>query len=79
MRYLITTIIIALFAIIVIFTSGCSDSTTVEKKDTDDKIDGQRISIMRFQGCQYMYVSWGNATWGSHMGNCDNPIHKQNK
>lgn len=78
MRYLITTIIIALFAIISIIASGCGP-TTVEKKETKEKLEGEPIMIIRFQGCQYMYVKWGNATWGSHMGNCDNPIHKQNK
>ena len=33
------------------------------------------IKIIRFQGCEYMYLDVGDRSWGSHMGNCDNPIH----
>jgi hypothetical protein len=29
------------------------------------------------EGCQYIVVGFGNDRWGSHKGNCSNPIHKK--
>ena len=29
------------------------------------------------EGCQYITVGWGNSRWGSHKGNCTNPIHNK--
>jgi len=29
------------------------------------------------EGCQYIVVGAGNDRWGSHKGNCSNPIHKK--
>jgi hypothetical protein len=29
------------------------------------------------EGCQYIKVGIGANTWGSHKGNCTNPIHKK--
>jgi len=29
------------------------------------------------EGCQYIVVGFGNQRWGSHKGNCTNPIHKK--
>ena len=29
------------------------------------------------EGCQYIVVSMGASRWGSHKGNCANPIHKK--
>lgn len=31
------------------------------------------------EGCQYIRVDYGNTCWGSHKGNCKNPIHIYNK
>ena len=29
------------------------------------------------EGCQYIVVGSGTDRWGSHKGNCSNPIHKK--
>lgn len=29
------------------------------------------------EGCQYIVVSMGASRWGSHKGNCTNPIHNK--
>lgn len=31
------------------------------------------------EGCEYIVVGMGNFQWGSHKGNCKNPIHKKNE
>jgi hypothetical protein len=29
-----------------------------------------------YEGCEYIKVGYGKSIWGSHKGNCKNPIHK---
>jgi hypothetical protein len=29
------------------------------------------------EGCQYIVVGFGNQRWGTHKGNCSNPIHNK--
>lgn len=55
-----------------------------QKKDVETPVivlrDGQ-VQIYEFHGCSYMtFVANNNTarTIGSHMGDCDNPIHKNN-
>ena len=37
-----------------------------------------QYKIYTFEGCEYIVVAPGNThfTWGSHKGNCKNPIHQ---
>ena len=37
--------------------------------------------IYTLEGCEYIVVSPGNShfTWGTHKGNCKNPIHEKTK
>ena len=37
----------------------------------------QRVSEFTYEGCEYIKVGYGKSIWGSHKGNCKNPIHKQ--
>jgi hypothetical protein len=32
-----------------------------------------------YGGCTYIKVGYGQSTWGSHKGNCANPIHKNGR
>lgn len=35
------------------------------------------IEIYTYQGCNYIVCGYPtDRTWGAHMGNCPNPIHK---
>lgn len=34
--------------------------------------------VYTLEGCEYILVGAGNFQWGSHKGNCKNPIHKEN-
>lgn len=36
----------------------------------------QQYRTYTLEGCEYIVVSIGNQQWGSHKGNCKNPIHK---
>ena len=54
---------------------------TVETSDgelTKDN-DNEYLKYREYslEGCQYILVGNGNGKWGSHKGNCTNPIHKK--
>ena len=36
-----------------------------------------RYRIMALDDCQYILVGSGHNRWGSHKGDCPNPIHQQ--
>ena len=36
-----------------------------------------RVKVYSFQGCEYIVVGFGKEKWGSHKGNCQNPIHNR--
>jgi hypothetical protein len=37
----------------------------------------QRVVEYTYEGCEYIKVGYSQNVWGSHKGNCKNPIHKQ--
>jgi hypothetical protein len=37
----------------------------------------QRVTEFTYEGCEYIKVGYGQSIWGSHKGNCKNPIHKK--
>lgn len=44
--------------------------------DSTSKYYDQNYRIYTLEGCEYIVIGMGNAKWGSHKGNCKNPIHK---
>lgn len=36
----------------------------------------QRVIEYKYEGCEYIKVGFGKSIWGSHKGNCSNPIHR---
>lgn len=36
-----------------------------------------RYQIYSLEGCEYIVVDFGRSKWGSHKGNCKNPIHNK--
>jgi len=58
------------------------DDPNVSPKDTGARYGngGRPIQQIVIDGCQYIGQFIGsNTDWGTHKGNCTNPIHKQNK
>ena len=37
----------------------------------------RNVTEFTYEGCEYIKVSSGQNAWGSHKGNCKNPIHKK--
>lgn len=46
--------------------------------DTNSRYYDQQYKVYTLEGCEYLVVGSGDLRWGSHKGNCKNPIH-QNK
>lgn len=73
-----------IISIITIFTLiSCRDKGDKVKTEFE-QIELNRTSencytqykIYTLEGCEYIAVGYGNQRWGSHKGNCKNPIHK---
>ena len=43
--------------------------------DNDSRYYDQNYRVYSLEGCEYIVVGAGNYKWGSHKGNCKNPIH----
>jgi len=37
----------------------------------------KNVTEFTYGGCEYIRVGYGQNAWGSHKGNCTNPIHKK--
>jgi hypothetical protein len=46
--------------------------------DNSSKYYDQNYKVYTLEGCEYIVVGVGKMQWGSHKGNCKNPIHKEN-
>jgi len=47
--------------------------------DNDSRYYDQNYRVYSLEGCEYIVVGAGNYKWGSHKGNCKNPIHTTDK
>ena len=57
-----------LILILAVLITACE--TTIPVQETPHKYKGQNIEIIEFDECEYVLFWDGNATWGSHKGNC---------
>ena len=42
-----------------------------------DTLSHSNYSIYIIDSCEYIIFYGGSSTWGSHKGNCSNPIHNR--
>jgi len=60
---------------------GCADSSKQtpdpHKMELDEtsKYYDQNYRVYTLEGCEYVVAGAGKTQWGSHKGNCKNPIH----
>jgi hypothetical protein len=77
----ITLIFIALFLF------SCEGNVQVSTHSKEEPIGLRQKSDENFKnvteftygGCEYIRVGFGQNAWGSHKGNCANPIHKNGR
>ena len=78
------TIFFILFTlpILALFINSCDEDTrpkAPESKrmelDSTSQFCDQNYRTYTLEGCEYVVFGYGNTRWGSHKGNCKNPIH----
>lgn len=77
--------LIVFLLMVVMILASCNDTSKPDKLpsnelDSNSKYCNQRFEVYTLDGCEYIVVSPGNShfTWGSHKGDCKNPIHQYN-
>jgi hypothetical protein len=64
-----------------LFLISCDEQPKVKEEPIGlrQKSDDRHRNVTEFTygGCEYIKVGYGQSAWGSHKGNCINPIHKK--
>lgn len=71
---------ITLTVVALALTSCEGNNNSLKSKDTDATYGLYETNIeqITFEGCQYIGKFGGyNTDWGTHKGNCNNPIHSK--
>jgi hypothetical protein len=69
-----------IITLIAILFSGCESRHSkpnphrMELDNTSEYYD-QNYKVYTLEGCEYVVGGVGKTQWGSHKGNCKNPIH----
>ena len=58
---------------------GCSSREKQKEVHTYnvDSLSNTDYSIYIIDSCEYIVFYGGSSSWGSHKGNCSNPIHNR--
>jgi nitrous oxide reductase accessory protein NosL len=78
-------LLILIFVALVIFMlTSCDRASTQSipqpqnnELSKDAKYYNLQVEEYTYEGCQYILVGVGKSQWGSHKGNCSNPIHER--
>lgn len=78
MKRLFWTLLFLISASIISMMTGCApENEKKEVKVFDVNELNTEYSIYIIDSCEYIVFHNGNASWGSHKGNCKNPIHNR--
>ena len=78
-----TAVLITWGMIMVSCVSQNPNNTTTQQTsnrlvlDSTSRFYDQNYRIYTLDSCEYIVVGYGNTKWGSHKGDCENPIHKR--
>ena len=56
-----------------------SQPVEIKQLGTSTEPYDRYYQIYTLEGCEYIVVDFGNNKWGTHNGNCKNPIHNKTK
>ena len=68
-------LILFIIPVVLISLNSC-DPSPEDKLNKPNVIEVTNYGIYTLDGCEYVKFGHGNFSWGSHKGNCSNPIHK---
>ena len=67
--------------ILLIILASCSEPKQKTAEPEVNQINNlsdrysEHYEIYELDGCEYIAIGFGKRRWGSHKGNCKNPIH----
>ena len=76
-------LIILLIVIMIFMLFSCSNTSNNQQIEKPiglrQKSDEEYTNVTEYTygGCEYIKVGYLQNAWGSHKGNCSNPIHKK--
>lgn len=76
--------ILSVFILFLIIISSCNETmkhkAPAESRlvlDSTSQYYDQNYRVYTLEDCEYIVSGYGNSRWGSHKGNCKNPIHSK--
>ena len=75
---------ITLVLLVMFFAVSCKNEEQERKEslpqgpkmlEKNSEYYDQNYRVYELNGCEYIVVNYGNQQWGSHKGDCKNPIH----
>ena len=83
MKNLILMIGVIIFSIVISCGPSDMEKQKIKERETrsyelskTSKYHYENYEEYSLEGCQYIVVDNGDRKWGSHKGNCNNPIHQ---
>jgi hypothetical protein len=77
--------ILIFIALVIFMLTSCGETPKYKQPEPqnnelskDSKYYNLNVEEYTYEGCEYIRINKGNSAWGSHKGNCKNPIHKEN-
>lgn len=61
--------------ILALVLSSCVDSGNRPTEPERILVNDVNYKVYEIEGCEYIVMGYGDSKWGSHKGNCKNPIH----
>jgi uncharacterized lipoprotein NlpE involved in copper resistance len=79
MKRLLWTLLFLISASIITIIVGCNNKNNAKEIETYnvDSLSNSDYSIYIIDSCEYIVYYNGSSSWGSHKGNCNNPIHNK--
>ena len=61
--------------ILALILSSCESPGKESNEPERIVINNVNYKIYELDGCEYIVMGYGDGKWGSHKGNCKNPLH----
>lgn len=61
--------------ILALILSSCVSPSKESNEPERVIMDKMNYKIYELEGCEYIVMGYGDQKWGSHKGNCKNPLH----
>jgi hypothetical protein len=77
-------LILIFIALVIFMLTSCGEAPKHPKPQPqsnelskDAEYYNLKVEEYTYEGCEYIRIDNGREAWGSHKGNCSNPIHER--